>query len=640
MIFNFKLNQKSLSRLLTSTIISVTLVLIYLLVFRNNDMDYTAIYNTYNPATFRNTFGGTSDDSDNQFKFVPIENLFHDEELQKRLNNDMNNFCPVFTFFNDEKIRKLSIEEQNFHKTMLKKWIMLYDSLGFKVNILHYNDAVSNPKMDEFVNKRILFNKNNQINENYMKLLAWENKSLQMDPESGISGFYSDYTIFPMVGHSSVLSDLRLTCKDFQGFTLFEDYDFQLITSDSSSISKILDSLISKNRDFEILETDKFNSIFADYSLKTFAKLLNNKNIKTLVEKIPKILDQHLRAYRLTNRFSKINIVDPLALSDHYFFRPIFSILRTLTKCEEFIITPPTKHFLKNFEKNLKERLPDPITPDSDLEYVTRMDKLLEELYSSSKTATRNMCSNDLEVEITNELNFDSKALNLISIPHPISVLSALKYNQKNVFISEEIVSIEQNNFLTTLLSKNFKNIEDLYNIIKNIDLNYYFFNFETMTPDSLRHELSIILGFELDKITDSSPVRYNDASKFLNEIVDENMILSQGELMRKLDNVKQLVSKYGEPMSYVINQRQSNSKIQELRDRLKNWNQLEKPTDPAKILETQHFESRHDPIVEISENYNKLDSSIWHLVKNVRFIDDMKFKELTNIGITKFNNL
>lgn len=632
MLFKFKFSHLSSKRVQISSIVSVALVLLYVLIFRNDELDYTAIYNTYNPATFRNSLSSINhgDDSKDELKLVPIENLFHDEELQKRLNNDLNNFCPVYTFFNDEKIRKLSIEKQRFHKTMLKKWVMLYHSLGFKVNILHYNDAITNPKMDDFVTKKILFNKNNQINENYMKLLAWENRSLQTDQSPG--GFYSDYTIFPMISHSSVLKDLKLNCQDIEGFTLFEDYDFQLIRSDRNSISKILESLISKDKDFEILETAKFNDIFADYSIRTFSKLMNSKNIKTLTERIPKILDQHLRAYRLTNRFAKINVVDPLALSDHYFFRPVFSIFKTLTKCESFIISPPTKHFLKKFENDIKEKLPDPITPDSSLDYITKMEKLLEGLYSSQKMI-RGACSHDMEVQITNELSFESKALNLISIPHPISVLSAIKYNDKNVFLSEEIASVEQNNFLTTLLSKNFKEVKDLENIIKSNELSYYFFNFETMTPDSLRHQLSINLGFELERITDSEPVRYHDASTFLNEIIDESMILSQGELMRKLENVKQLVDRHSEPMSYVINQRQSDSKIQELRDRLKDWNKLEKPTDPSKILETQHFESRHDPIVEISENFNKLDSSVWHLVKNVRFVDDMKYKELKAIS-------
>lgn len=623
--------HKSTKRLVTSSIVSTIVVVIYLIIFKRGDMDYTTIYNTYNPATFKNSLGSNTKYEDkDQFQLQPIDNLFNDEILQNRINNDLNNFCPVFTFFNDEKIRKLSIEEQKFHKTMLKKWVMLYNSLGFKANVLHYNDAVTNPKMESFVSKKILFNKNNQINENYMKLLAWENKSSQLGESAG---FYSDYTIFPMVSHSSALDDLRLKCQNFKEFTLLDDYDFQLIISDQDSITNILESLISKNKDFQILETDKYSDLFADYSIKTFQKLMNSRNTKTITERIPKILDQHLKANRLLNKFTKINIVDPLALSDHYFFRPVFSLFKTLTQCsQDSIPPPPTKTHLKRFDKEIKEKLPDPITPDSGLEYITKVEKFMEELYKN-QNIQRGKCTQDLQITVTNELNFDPKALNLISVPHPISILSALKYNKKNVFISGDIVNIEQNNFLTTQLSENFKSPQDLKPLIKNKDLNYIFFNFESMTPDTLRNQISMNLGFEIGRIRDSSPVKYADQSKYLNEIINENMILSQGELMRKLDNVKALVARYGEPMSYVINQRQSDAKIQELRQRLREWDKIEKTTDTERILETQHFESRHDPIVEISENYNKLDATLWHLIKNVRYIDDVEYKELTNIA-------
>jgi len=596
-------------------------------------MDYTTIYNTYNPTTFRNSFNGQNFNSGNdnqQFKLLPIENLVKDEEITKRINNDLNNFCPVFTFFNDEKIRKLSIEEQKFHKIMLQKWIMLYNSLGFKANVLHYNDAVTNPKMEEFINKKILFNKNHQINENYMKLMAWENKSLALGEKAG---FYSDYTIFPMISQSSILNDLKFNCQDFQNFTLLDDYDnFQLMTSNLESISKILDGLINKNKDFEILVTDKYNDIFADYSIKIFSKLMNSKNIKTITERIPKILNQHLRTYRLSNKFKKINIVDPLSLSDHYFFRPIFSIFKTLTHCEDVLIPPPTKTYLKRFEKEIAGRLPDPITPDSGLDYVQKVEKLMDEFFGAQQL-TRGKCPKEAPtILITNELKFDTKSLNLISIPHPISVLSALKFNKNHFFKSEDIASIEQNNFLTTLLSGNFKSVEDLKPLIKNKELNHVFFNFESMTPEILRHELSIFLGFDLERIIDSTPVRYGDGSKDLDEIIGEKIIQSQGDLERKLDNVKQLIVKYNEPMPYVINSRQSDSKIQEFKENLKKWNQLEKTTDPSKILESQHFESRHDPIVEISENFNKLDASIWHLVRNVRYVDNIKYKELLSL--------
>lgn len=608
-------------------------MVIYLIIFKRGDMDYTTIYNTYNPATFKNSFNSNSKYEDKeQFQLQSIDNLFNDELLQKRINNDLNNFCPVFTFFNDEKIRKLSIEEQKFHKIMLKKWIMLYNSLGFKANVLHYNDAITNPKMESFISKKILFNKNNQINENYMKLLAWENKSSQLGESAG---FYSDYTIFPMVSHSSALDDLRLKCQDFNEFTLLNDYDFQLIISNKDSITNILENLISKNKDFQILETDKYNDFFADYSIKTFQKLMNSKNTKTITERIPKILDQHLKSNRLLNKFTKINIVDPLAMSDHYFFRPIFSLFKTLTYCsQDSIPPPPTQNHLKKFEKEIKDKLPDPITPDSGLEYITKVEKFMEDVYKNQfSNIQRGKCLKDLEITVTNELNFDPGALNLISIPHPISVLSALKYNKKNVFISDEIVNIEQNNFLTTQLSGNFKTTNDLIQLIKNKELNYIFFNFEFMNLNSLKNQISINLGFDLGRITDSSPVKYSDQSTYLNEIINENMILSQGELMRKLDNVKSLVAKYGEPMSYIINQRQSDAKIKELRERLKKWDQIEKTIDTERILETQHFESRHDPIVEISENYNKLDASLWHLVKNVRYIDDVEYKELSSIA-------
>jgi hypothetical protein len=536
---------------------------------------------TYDPSTYQKS----THDHHSQ-KSTEIQPLIQDEYLSQRLNRAKDRF--IYTFFNDELIGKLSHKEQAFHKQMLKKFIILYHSMGVGVHICHSKDSISNSNWKEF----------KETNNNHLKLLALQEK---MNANEDTFAFYSDYTLFPMNG--DWLQKLR-----YNQFTLSSDYEFEVMLTDKNGLERLMQSLLHNTRDLQIMETNELNGIFADYSLETWRKLMNTNDLGMVLEQIPRALNGHLRHWRL-GQYDTIAIVDPITLNDHYFSRPMLQTIKSVLQCESSMYPPPLKSFVKKFENDILPELGLRTNVDS-MELREQNSRKLKDLMRPYVVG----CNDHLRIEVSSELDDGSKTLNMVSIPHPLSIASAMHLTDKHIITNAELIS-SKHDLLDQLLQ-----LDKVSNSI--------LFNSEFITIQNFIESLELFLGFEMKPINDPQGFQFNDLSKAFKDIIGQQFALSENEFKDKMDSAKKLVVKYEEPLPYVINQRQTEEKLQQYRDDLKK--DKAKGADlEQKVLKTQMFESRHDPIVDIAEIWNPRDTGLWWLVKNLRYVDQEIIKAL-----------
>ncbi|CDR44948.1 CYFA0S16e00342g1_1 [Cyberlindnera fabianii] len=580
---------------------------------------------TYNPLTYNKEQSRPKDTTDKYAKFLePVTPLFGDDELNKRLHHNPDSKGLVYTFFNDDKIRRLSLHEQKFHRTMLRKWALLYQSLGFSVIILHYNDAVAHSKMRAMANSRVLFSKNDLINENYLKLLAWSYRMSQQPRATGKGALYVDYTIFPV---TSRIEKLKVESPKIKQFQLISDYEFQVMLSDKQHIDELIDALIQKNRDFDIVESPGYGDLFADYSIGVWRKLLHTNNVKVVVDTVPGILDKHIRMWRMA-KYSAVNIVDPMALGDHYFIRPILQSIKSVLKCEDSLYPHPTRNFINLFDRDIAPHLPDRPSADSDIETIKTSEKVIHDLIAPHKVPCEQTA---WSISITNGLTLEPRTINLITVPHPLSSASVLKSEEKRMVTGTDLSTLKECNVISKQLTESTKSDNRLryYSIHRG---NSIFFPSELLTVECFAHSLSLFLGFDIPAINDQWGMEYDDRSTSYSELSGKSFTISEGELKWKLESVRSLISNYEAPVPFVINQRQSEMRLKQYRDDLKLIKEPEKVADPKIVLQTQHFESRHDPVVEIAEIWNQQDAELWWDVRSVRWIGERLWKLLSEV--------
>lgn len=584
-----KMSQRSKRTLVLSSI-CVFFITVYCLLHSTRDI----INETYNPLTYRYAVPRTEEPQRSE-----VPPLLDHDELSNRLNTQRHR-CSVYTFFNDEQVTRLSIQEQQYHKTMLRKFITLYHSLGFNIHVMHHRDATQNENMSRMMARA----SNAKVNDNYLRLLAWQTK---LKETGEVGGLYSDYEIFPTSGFK-----LEKLYRDKMGqFTLMDDYEFQVMMSDSNGIDSLIRSLAEKRTDFEIFETGELSGVFADYTLATWRKLLNTNDLRQVMDEVPKYLNKHLHRWRLS-QFDTITIVDPVTLSDHYFSRSIFQTLKSLLHCPNALFPPPTNKFMAKFEKDILPHLPARLSMDSHVTTQRENTKALTELMKPHIFE----CKKQWRVEVSSELVRAEKQLTFVTVPHPVSVSAALHFNDKHTITSDELVHTKRRDMVTDMLKVS---LDEVVN-----DTSILFFNAELLSTKGFVLALGLHLGFSIPAVNDQWGLEFHDLSTAFNEIINEEYTISEGEFKRKMDSVKALVQHYESPHSYVINQRQSEAKMKEYRAKIKASNKYDTVSDlEQRVLNTQSFESRHDPVVDIAEMWNPQDTQLWWLVQSLRFVDE-----------------
>ena len=616
--------------------LSLSLCLTGFLLFYNADRNHLfqpAEHDTYDPLTYKMSLpsgdesntAATHNKGEDEQSHVHLENilpLVRHGDIMQRLNSGQNGGS-VYTFFNDAIISRLSPQEQEYHKTMLKKFIQLYHSLGFNVHILNYIDAVINPNATRLMSQMSI---NEQAKAVILSMLAWQAKLQENGDTEG--GLYSDYEIFPMSNEQSLN---QLTSTKMNSLTTLKGYGYRLMVSDITGVDNFIESLLENDTTApKAFETDQYNSVFADYSINTWRKLLNTDNLRFLIDEIPKILNAHLHRWRLA-RYDTVTVVDTISIGSHYFSKPILLAVKSLLKTSEHehIYPIPTISFVERFVVEIMDALPWRTSMDTSQYDQERSLKQMQELL---KPFIHDHQKNwNVEIVSSLDMNDNDKNLKLVSIPHPLSLGTAIDLNTKGMVTSSRMSSMNQHDFFSQHLVDS-QNVEDLKSYMVK-DHSTIVFNSETLSTKQFTHAIALNLGFDIDGVSDEWGVEYQDKAKPLNEVLKQELTISEGDFKMKMEMARNLVTHYESPNSYTETQRQSEETLKTYRDKMKNTPNSYGIADDleSKLDDLSYSEIRHDPMVDFAELWNPNDTELWWLAKSLRYIDEVVATSLAN---------
>ncbi|KAH3674611.1 hypothetical protein WICMUC_003157 [Wickerhamomyces mucosus] len=544
---------------------------------------------------------------------------------------------------------------------MLRYWINWHQSLGFNLQIIHYNDSLNHLDFKFFDQNGLLLNKKDQINENYLKLLGWDYKMDQNNNNDNEIGILMDYTRF-FTNIDNKLSQIINSIIQSNKFIMFDE--FNLLSSDYKSLKNLIKNIKNKEQ-IQIYQDDYLNDLILNYSLNSISNFTNSNNFKNLFDKIPTILINHLKYLKFQQFSNKLNLIDMISIADHYFINEILSIIKSLispnlSEIDQLIPLPTLTNLQKllkikqNYQHQQQQqkktsqwgKFPDKLTPDSSIDLIELNNQFLLGNYP---IFFKMLKFKEISIEILNNIpkNFQQKNhLNIIIFPHPLSTISAINYNDHRIVNNEDILKFKHRNILSNLLFENNYDLDAIKNLIKNDKFrNLLFINFESSIKENylinLNNQLSIFLGiYNLNLQNDYFGLNFKDNSKSIDEILSNlNLVSSQIEIIKKLNKIRNLINSNENQRPFIINQRQSLTKLQTLQNNLYKINQIKSPLEGIddieelkQLLKTQMFEERYDPILEISENWNEIDSNIWYYIKNLRYLDLKIYKYLEQL--------